>query len=209
MNMTMAQAWSVATNLCQGRSDFASSELSLLYNLAYQEVATRIKYNGLESVATSTLTTNGFRIALPDDFSHVINLSNLSYGYGPTDLIQTDPATFDSASTYSGTPRYYGLFSSWLEIHPSLDTNATFQLRYVKVPETVVSSSSTPAIQARWHPGIAYKLAEMMMAARNDLDGEAVCRARYLSFMGSTPSDLALRQQAKTGMRVTLRRDSR
>ena len=207
MNLTFGDIWSIATSLV-GRTDYGSSELSLLGNEAYEEVATRIRYDGVESVATSTLTTNAFRIALPTDFSYVVSLSNRSNPLEPPGgLPPADPTTFDSRSTFSGTPQAYGLYASWMEVWPSLDTDATFQLRYVQAPQPLMSSSSTPGIQARWHRGIAYKLGELLAAARNDLDQEEVCRARYLSFMGSTPTDTALRQQGR-GQRVVLKRYS-
>jgi hypothetical protein len=201
MNLTMAQIWSVATSLVQGRGDYLTSELSLYANLAAQDVGTRIRFAGHEAVATSSITSGAYRVPLPTDFGYALSVSNLSV---PTDLQQRDPTTFDSRTTTNATPQYFGMYNSWMEIWPSANTDATLQMRYVTAVPEMVSSASTPAIDARWHVGIAYKTAELLAAARNDLEAEAVCRARYLSYMGSTPSDLAYRQQAKAGMSVSI-----
>jgi len=201
MQLTMAQIWSVATSLVQGRNDYATSELSMAANLAAQDVGTRIRFKGHEAVATSSITSGASRIPLPDDFGYPLSVSNLSV---PTDLQQRDPTTFDSRTTTSGTPQYFGMYNSWMEIWPSANTAAMLQMRYITGVPEMVSSASTPAIEARWHYGIALKTAELLASWRNDLEAEAVNRARYLSYMGSTPSDQAQRQQAKAGMSVTL-----
>ena len=205
--LTLAQIISTATTLNQGRTDYTSSELSLFANLAYQEVATRIRYNGLEQVAISSTTSGGFRLPTPSDFAYPLGVSNLSMS-GPSsyrELRQQDAKWFDSQSTALGTPVYFGLFGTWMELWPSPDSTYSLQLRYVTQPQTMVASTSTPGIEDRWHIAIAYKTAALLAAARNDEMGEAVHNARYLGYMGSTPSDAAWRQQGQVNLKVRWR----
>jgi len=204
MQMTMSQIWSVATSLVQGRNDYSTSELSLAANLASQDVGTKIRFGGHEAVATSSITSGAHRIPLPSDFGYALALSNMSRDVGNRDLYQRDPTTFDSKTTERGVPLFYGMYNGWMELWPSSDTDTTLQLRYVTAVPVMVSSASTPVVDERWHVGIAYKTAEILAALRNDLEAEAVCRARYLSYMGSTPTDMAYRQQAKAGMSVSI-----
>jgi len=206
MQLTMSEIWSIATSLLQGRTDFSTSELSRYANLAYHDVGTKLRFGGHEAVATSSITSGAHRIPLPTDFGYALALSNVSRDVGNRDLYQRDPATFDSLTTERGVPVYYGMYGTWMELWPSSDTDTTLQLRYVTAVPVMVSSASTPVVDDRWHVGIAYKTAELLAAARNDLEQEAVCRARYISYMGSTPSDTAYRQQAKAGMSVSIPR---
>lgn len=197
MHLTMGQIWSIATSHAGARSDYITSELSMYCNLALQEVGNAIKYNGLESTATSSVVSGENRITLPSDFGYPLTLSVQSGSGSPFTLKPTDPQQFDSSSTYGGIPKQFGLFSSWAEVWPSPNTDYVFSLRYVTAVPVMMSSSSTPAIDGKWHMGVAYKTAEHLAAAREDLDAEAYARSRYISFMGSTPSDLAQRQQTR------------
>lgn len=206
MDLTLAQIMSTATGFVQGRTDITTSEASFYANLAYQEVATRLNYTGREAVAISSTTSGENRVSLPSDFGYPIALSNLSIA-GPgtyKQLLQRDAGWVDSGTTVVGQPTHYALFNSWLELYPSPDSGYSLQLRYYKALSAMTASTSTPAIDARWHLPIVYKAAELMAQSRDDRDSEEANRARYLSAMGSTPTDLALRQQAKGGMGVRL-----
>lgn len=204
MDLTLAQICSTATALIQGRTDIALSEASFYANLAYQEVATRIRYTADEALAISSTTSGENRISLPTDFAYPIAVSNLSLG-GSDDrkvLRQMEADTFDSLTTTLGTPEKYALYSTWMELWPSPDSAYSIQVRYGARLSSMVTSTSTPALDARYHLPIAFKTAELLAATKNDLEGEAVNKARYLSAMGSTPNDLALRQRDKQAMRV-------
>ena len=213
MQMSMGDIWSMATAQVQGRTDFSTSELSLYTNLAYQEVSSRIAYDGFEAVAVSSTTSGGYRVALPNDFGYVVELSNLSVtgspgwtgNWGTRELKQYDTSRFDSLDTQLGRPVGFARFNNYLELWPSPDSTYSLQLRYVTQVSPLMSSTSTPAIDERWHPAIAYKTAAMLAGARQDLESEAAATGRYLSYMGSTPTDLALKQRVRgSGMRVSI-----
>lgn len=205
MQLTLAQLCSTATAFIQGRTDFTASEASFYANIAYQEVATRIRYNAQEGLAVSSTTSGENRISLPSDFAYPIAVSNLSlFGDDNRKVLRSFSAErFDSESTTLGTPTAYALYATWMELWPSPDSAYSIQLRYGTKLATLVSSTDTPALDDRWHFAIACRTAALLAASRNDLESESVNQARYLGYIGSTPSDLALRQRDVKSMRVT------
>lgn len=188
-----------------GRTDVPLSEASMLANLAYQEVAVALHYDGREAVAISSTTSGGNRVTLPSDFGYAIGLSNLSTVGDNAVLKQKTAGDFDSLSTTPAMPLHFAPYASWLELWPSPDSAYSLELRYFTSVPTMVNSTDTPAIEARWHLPIAYKTAVLIAQSRDELEAEAFNQARYLSAMNSIPSDMALRQRAKAGMHVTLR----
>lgn len=210
MQLTLANIASIATQFNQGRLDLTLSEVSFYANLAAGEVATRVQHLPLEGVAVSSLSSGENRIGLPTDFDYPINLSLSSGSTAWTKQLQAREVTWlDSGTTTYGEPEWFGLYGTWFEVWPVPDSDYSLQFRYgAKVP-TMVASTSTPAIAERYHFAIALKTAELCAASRNDLDQEAVCRARYLSYMNSTPSDMAYRQRVQEGMAVALQKGRR
>ena len=209
MELTLANICSTATALIQGRTDITLSDASFYANLAYQEVATRIRYTADEALAISSTTSGENRISLPTDFAYPISVSNTSIAgaapvFGTTTRVlrQVEADALDSLTTVLGVPESYALYSTWLELWPSPDSAYSIQIRYGARLSSMVTSTSTPALDARWHLPIAFKTAALLAATKNDLEGEAVNNARYLGAMGSTPTDLALRQRDKGSMRV-------
>lgn len=192
MDLTLGDLMSIATAQVQGRTDVTPSEASKAVNLAYQDVATRLRYAALEDIALSSTTSAENRIALPSDFAFAINLSNTSTG---NELDPADARWIDSQATALGEPLNYALYGTWVELWPSPDSSYSLQLRYGKQVTTLSASTSTPAIDSKWHQAIAFKAGEIVASWRNDTEAEVACRARYLSYMGSTPSDTAYRQR--------------
>ena len=96
MQLTLGQLCSSATGLIQGRTDITLSQASYWANLAYQEVATRIRYKAEESLAISSTTSGENSISLPSDFVYPVTLSNLSLAGTYQVLTQVDAATMDS-----------------------------------------------------------------------------------------------------------------
>jgi hypothetical protein len=213
MELNLGQISSIATGFNQGRLDYTPSECSLYANLAMAEVATRVQHQPLQSIAVSSTTSGERRISLPGDFGSPINVTLSGNSVGPIgvplQLVAREVTWLDSAATALGIPRDYALFGTWMEIAPSPDSSYSIQLRYEAKIRPMVASTDTPGLNERFHMAIAYKTAEMLAAARNDLDQEAVSRGRYLSYMQSTPSDLAYRQRAQEGMAVSIQRTRR
>jgi len=200
----------MATSMLRGRTDFASSELSLYANLALQDMASRHPHRPLESTQTLSVTSGTTTYSLPTDFESVIALSNLStevgwFGRG-RNLDQKDVAWFDSRTTASGTPDCFALYGDLMFVHPNPNSDQSLVLRYQATIPTLLSSTSTAPLGERYGWPWAVKTAEFLAAARNDIEIEAMCRNRYLSVMGSTPSDQAHRQRDKGNMRVRFQR---
>lgn len=208
MELNLGQIASMATGFNQGRLDYSLSECSFYANLALSEIATRIQHQPLQGIAVSSTTSGENRISIPDDFDFPINLTLSDSSSGPAGSpmqLQIREATWiDSMSSQLGVPRWYAPYDSWIELAPSPDSAYSLQLRYGKKVRAMVASTDTPGIAERFHPAVAFKTAEYLAAARNDLEQEAVARARYLSYMQSTPSDLAYRQRAQEGMALSV-----
>lgn len=206
----------MATTWAGGRADWALSEASAYVNMAYFEVATRIGMQPLEALAVSSTTSGENKIAFPPDFHQTIALT-LYVGSNSTDstsnatttypLIQRDSRFLDSQNlngtgeaVVAGIPEYYQPFSTWYELFPSPNSAYSLQLRYFAKPQVLVNSTDTPTLDERWHAAVLYRTVALLEASRNNLEGEAIAQNRYLSYMGSTPTDRALKQLDRTGM---------
>lgn len=208
MQLDLARIASVATELNQGRMDWSLSAVSFYANVALMEVATRVRMTPLEGIAISSTTSGENRISLPTDFEFPISLTLSDSSAGPVgspmQLMARESAWLDSVSSGVGIPRYYNLYSSWIELAPSPDSSYSLQLRYGAKVREMIASTDTPNLAERYHVAVAFKTAEYLAAARNDVEQEAVNRARYLSYMQSTPSDLAYRQRSQEGVGVAI-----
>ena len=202
MILTLAQLSSRATSLIQGRTDITSSDASFWVNVAYEEMATRIRYAADEGLAISSTTSGENRIALPSDFRYQINVSNLSVDGTERTLTAVEAYSLDSRNTTLGAPTHYAMYADWMELWPSPDSAYSVQLRYGKKLPTLTASTNTALVEDRYHTPLIFLSASYMAASVNDLEGEAVNKARYLSNMGSSPSELELRQRDKFSMRV-------
>lgn len=211
MQLTLAQIASVATTFNQGRLDLSLSEVSMYANLALAEVATRLPHDSLQQIAVSSTTSGENRMDLPADFDYALTVSITSGAVGGMrkQLVERQVSWLDSNASNLGEPRYYIKYGSWLELAPSPDSSYSMEMRYVGKVRSMVSSTDTPNIAERFHYAVALKTAEICAAARNDIEQEAVNRARYLSYMGSTPSDLAYLQRSQNGMAVALQKGTR
>ena len=209
MQLNLSQIMSLATTMNQGRMDYSTSELSLAANLACAEVSTRLPHRYLEGIATSSTTSGERRMDLPTDFDYALTVSITSGAGWRKPLQERQVAWLDSLGTQLGEPNYYVQYSSWLELAPSPNSAYSLEMRYTAKVSSLVSSVDTPNLAERYHYAVALKTAEIAAALRNDIDQEAVCRARYLSYMGSTPSDMAYQQRAQEGVSVALQKARR
>ena len=208
---------SAATTFAGGRLDYSLSEASQYVNLAYSEVATRINaHRPMEALAISSTTSGGNRIAMPTDFDYSIAFTLYVPSFSTTTStgtwvvplrlrdyrwIDAQPINGDNSVTNStaGIPEAYVVAASWLELWPSPNSAYSLQLRYMSKIPTLVQSTDTPVLDERWHAAILYKTVELLEAARNNVEGEALARNRYLNYVSSTPNDFALRQKERTG----------
>ena len=221
--MNLGLIASTATTWSGGRLDYSLSEASQYVNLAYAEVSTRINaHRPMEGLAVSSTTSGGNRIAAPTDFDYAISFTlyipsfstGSSSGTWVIPLRQRDYRWIDAqpingdnsaTNTTAGIPEAYVVAASWLELWPSPNSAYSLQLRYMTKVPTLVQSTDTPVQDERWHAAILYKTVELLEAARNNTEGEALARNRYLQYVSSTPTDTALRQRDRTGMVLRLK----
>lgn len=218
MQLTLGRCISLATTFA-GRSDFASSEVSELANLALTEITNKVYLNGKEALAVSNVTGTGDerRISLPTDYDAVVSLKFFSTTTDPDsgenvlgDEIElpgpVDLALIDSFSSTSGLPARYAVYAGNVEIDPIPNSRGSFLMRYLAKQEVMVLSSATPDLDERWHLGWLYKTEEMVNRARGNMVGGADAERRYVNYMVSTPNDRVSRQQSTTQVGLTLKR---
>lgn len=214
MTMNLGQLCSYASRMAGGRADWELSEASFWANQAYSTVWNRVGHTPLEAVATSSTTSGENRIQLPTDWNYGIALT-LYQGSTSTattgtsnqtaviPLKQQDAAWMDAQTlTPSGVPEAYVPYATWIELWPSPNSAYTLQLRYAVKPPTLVDSGDTIALDERWHAAVLYKTAELLEASRNNVEGEAIARNRYLNYMISVPTDRTMKQQDRRSMHV-------
>lgn len=198
MNLTLAQINSLVTTYNGGRNDYSTSELSLFANMALDELCNRVAMQSLDSLTVSSSTSGDSYLTRPASCNYVTSVSNLSLapGSGRT-LSPVTPEWIDSNATQVGIPVKYAEYRNQILLWPSADSTYSFQIRFQEKVPPLLTSSQTPAIDTRYHDAVAFRAAALAAAARNDLDQESVNQARYLGFIGATPSDQAYRQKDK------------
>lgn len=209
MIQTLSQLISSATALAAGRADYSLSEASYWCNVAYQEVAQAIGHRGTEALAVSSTTSGEGRYSVPADYDAglawtLYRPSSATTGSRQTTAIALTARDVNWADSRSlpdrGVPESYVNFNGYVELYPSPNSAYSLQLRYVAKVAALVASTDTVQLDDRWHPAIAFKTAEYLAAARNDAEGEALARNRYLNYISVIPSDQQLRQRDKGSM---------
>jgi len=202
---TLATLMSSATAALGNRSDIALSTVSLWTNEAYERLWTELPENEQEALAVSSTTVNEDKLTLPSDFLEMVAVSNTSNSNTLLDPINVDQLLAFSDS--SGVPRYYALYSDWLELRPVPDSAYSLELRYRKLRSDMTATTSLPSIATRYHQAIFLKTAELL-ADFVTLDPEKADRFRglYRVHMATTPNDRALRARNDHAMGSSLGR---
>lgn len=197
MNLTLAQIMSLVTTQVAGRTDYSLSELSLYANIALDELCARVEMASLQSTVVRSTESGTSSVTIPDNCHYVTALSNLSLATpesGRT-LTPSNYAEIDSQTTGTGVPKLWATYRDQVLLWPSADSAYSMQIRFQEKVPTMVASSATPGIDPKYHMAVAYRAAAITAQMREDLENEAICQARYLSFVGSVPSDRAMQQQ--------------
>lgn len=211
--LTVSEIVSTASLMAKGRADITLSEATRYLNIAYSEMVSVVGHTPLEALALSSTTSGEARYAKPTDFGSLQALTlyagssstyTSSHYTSVIPLRQQDARWIDAQTLTNtespGIPSDYVEFATWIELYPSPNSAYSMQMRYNAKPSTLVNSSDTPALDERWQAGLIYKTAELMCASRNDVEGEAMARNRYVNFMNVTPTDKALKQKDRTNM---------
>lgn len=206
---SLGELCSVATQFAGGRNDWGLSEVSRFANMAYSEVYNRVGHVPLEAVATSSTTSGENRYQLPTDFNYGLAMtlyqgSSATTGSTSTTVIrlkQHDANWIDAQTlSPSGVPEAYIAYAQWFELWPSPNSAYSLQLRYAVKPSTLVQSTETFSVDERWQSAILYKTVELLEGSRNNVEGEAMARNRYLNFCAVTQTDKSLQQRDRNGM---------
>lgn len=217
MQLTLGDVISLATQFA-GRSDFSTSEVSRLANLALTEVTNRLHHKPKEATAVSNVTGGGDerRIALPSDFDAVVALKYYSTSTDDdtgenilgkeTDLTIVDTTLLDSFSSTTGRPERYCLYGGYVELDPIPSSRGSLIMRYAAKQAVLIQSTDTPDLDERWHRGWLHKTEELVHLARSNAPAANEAERRYVNFMISTPNDRSMEQAAKKGLGVWLRR---
>lgn len=217
MILSLGDLCSTATAFSGGRADISLSEASRYANLAYAEIARQIGHQPAQQLAVSSTTSGEFRYATPSDFDAVLAFtlfqpSSTTTGSRTTNaipLLARDAAWGDSWSLpNAGVPANYINYSTYFELYPSPNSAYSLQLRYTAKMPVLVASSDTVALDDRWGLAVAMKAAEYLAAARNDVEGEALARNRYINYVSQIPSDAQLAQRDKRSMSLRFGRNS-
>lgn len=211
MILNLGQICSAATRFAKGRADWPLSEVTQYLNMAYSEMVAVVGHTPLEALAVSSTTSGEDKYQIPADFGSLIAVTLYQGSTATTSnettvvaLRQQDARWIDAqtvaTSVNPGVPSDYVQYATWLQLYPSPNSAYSLVMRYNAKPTTLVNSTDTPALDERWHTGLIHKTTELLAASRDDVEGEALARNRYLSFMNSIPSDRALKQKDRTGM---------
>jgi hypothetical protein len=207
--LSLGQVCSRATEMAGGRVDWSLSDASFWANCAAQEVSQFAGHLPKEAIAVSSTTSGENRYALPADFDYPTALtlyqgSSATTGSRMTTSIPLQGRDANWADSRSlpdnGVPENYVLYSTFFELYPSPNSGYSLQLRYVQRQPTLVASTETLMLDDRWHPAWLYKTVELLEGSRNNVEGEAMARNRYLSYINTIPSDRQLKQRDRNAM---------
>lgn len=217
MKLSLGDVVSLATRFAS-RSDFSTSEVSLLANMALTEVQNRLYHTPKEAYAFSNLTGAGNerRVAVPTDFDGVIgikfyststNTAGVNVLGDEVDLAIVDSTLLDSFSSTTATaPERYSLYGGFIELDPIPGSRGSLVMRYLAKQETLVQLTETPALDERWHQGWLWKTTELVNLARGNATSAADAERRYVNYMLATPGDRATGQMAKKGLGLWVRK---
>lgn len=209
MILSLGQVCSRATEMAGGRVDWTLSDASFYANVAAQEVSQFAGHLPKEAIAVSSTTSGEGRYALPSDFDYSTALtlyqgsSNTSGSRMTTAIpLKGQDANWADARDFpdDGVPEHYVLYSTFFELYPSPNSGYSMQLRYVARQPTLIASTETLSLDDRWHPAWLYKTVELLEASRNNIEGEAMARNRYLSYVNTIPSDRQIKQRDRNAM---------
>jgi len=209
MILNLAQVCSRATEIAGGRMDWTLSDASFYANLAAQEISQFAGHLPKEAIAVSSTTSGENRYAIPSDFDYPTALtlyqgSSATTGSRATIAIPLrgqDASWADSRDLPdNGIPEHYVFYATFFELYPSPNSAYSMQLRYVARMPALVASTDTLVLDDRWHPAWLYKTVELLEASRNNVEGEAMARNRYLSYVNKIPSDRQLKQRDRGAM---------
>lgn len=209
MNLNLGQVMSRATELASGRGDYSASDASFWANAALGEIAQVAGMRPREAIAVSSTTSGEARYSVPSDFDCVLAFTLFQPSSATTGSRQTTAVTLfqmdaNWADSWSlpnrGVPTNYVNYGATFELVPSPTSAYSLQLRYAARQPVLVASTDTPALDDRWGLAWLYKTAEMLHASRNDVEGEAMARNRYVNYVSQVPSDVQLKQRDRVSM---------
>lgn len=202
-SFTLSTIISETTSMLGNRLDLTTSRVSLYANRALDFIWNTVEHDKSEALAVSSTTSGENRITLPTDLLELTALSNTS-AVPPQHLLPWNVNDIDSSYTYQGTPINYVLFNDYLELWPTPNSAFSLQLRYKTRAPTLSSLTGVSSLHTRYDMAHLYKTASLAADAVKDWESATVLDARFRSEMASLPSDLALRQRAKEGMRISI-----
>ena len=204
---TLGNCMSFATAALGNRSDIAVSTASHWANVAHIALTNALEPQGLEGLAVSSTTSGENRITLPTDFMAAINLSNISST--PPSILDPDQAfDFDSALTTFAAPLKYALYGNSMELWPTPDSSYSLQLRYQVRPSVLTNATASPSFDTRWGMAWCYETTALLANSIKEWDTGTFHHGKYLQEMVSVPSDKALRQRDRAGMRISIPRNN-
>lgn len=208
MQLNLGQLMSMVTSLNQGRTDYATSDLSRYVNQAIAELCARVPMRSLEDIGNVSCTSGSRTISYAGQavnyFTSIYN-DAIAPGTAGRELTQTTAEWIDSQTTHTGIPTHYAPYGwNTLYVWPSANSAWLLTTRYQQRVQEVTSSTGTANIDFKWYPAVAYRAAAIAAAERNDLEQEAVNQARYLGLVNSTPLDVEFRQKQTGGFSVSI-----
>lgn len=193
-----------ATLAIGARADISLSDASFWANTAEQVVWDQLPHDAKDALAVSSTTSGENRITLPSDFMALLNVSNLSAS--GLDLMEAwNIDDVDSSGTDIGTPTKFIRYNDWLELWPSPDSSYSLQIRYERQRSDLTETTHPLSVGTRYGYATFLKTAELLAASVVDGEQEAKFSNKYINYMLSVPSDLALRQRTREGQRMHFR----
>jgi hypothetical protein len=201
---TLGDVVSRATAALGNRSDIGLSTASFWANQAEDIVWNPLPHDAKDALAVSSTTSGEDKITLPTDFQALLNVSNLSAaGRDLLEVYNIDDV--DSSSTNIGTPIKFVRFANWLELWPSPDSSYSIQIRYEKRRSDLTETTHPLSVGTRYGQAVFLKTCELLAQEVVDVEKQREFNNRYINYMASIPSDLALRQRTREGMSMKFR----
>lgn len=203
MPWTLRDLMSVATTMARD-TETHPSRVSFFINQAQRDTANRVQQVEFERLAVSSTSSGDDKLFLPTDCERVLNLSfdTANPAVGGRGLRQTNLWELDAKSdgTWTGVPDRYLSYATWLELHPSPNSQYSLLLRYIARLSDMTSLTAIPSVDTRYHQGVLFKAVEYLSLLKGDPVMANVFRSRYEQELNDQPNALEQRQMNRLGM---------
>lgn len=132
---------------------FGINRINNYINNGYLNIVRRVSYYVDEATSDYTTVSGTASTALPADFAKVRSVRDTNRDVEMTSI---GLRQIDQSLASTGAPEYYALDGANVHLWPTPDGAYPMEIRYWKIPATLVADSDVPTLPADYHNMLIY-----------------------------------------------------